>query len=298
MFPLLDNTAGNSYGLFPEQSILPWNDAPGYNVNSSFLIKSQFVNAAKGSQICYPVFAYQNDFNSARPLWSFYQDPDNQGFYGTCYIKARPVTFLPYPSVPVDPMNQYRFSSKCIPCDNIGQDLTNPRWGPQLNYCTDCEKYPAPARQAPTIPAWTWKANGTFVDPIKWLSPAGTPLAMADECALLASRDSTCSKFVMFSNSRYLYYSGQNVTMQTSITVTNGSMTYRLVNNTLTYNAVRYTPYALTTSYFRTCGCLLASANVNASLPTIDVNGTANACDGITVLTQCVQRGFQVYQLA
>jgi len=295
LLPLqLDATGGNGLGMFPSSSYVPWNHQGRYNLNNSFCDKSKFVHAHPNSYVCYPILNFQDDFNSARPLWTLYEDPDHQGFYGTCYIKMRSVTFLPFTQVANDTMDTFRFGSKCIPCDNIGQDLSNPRWGPQLDYCTDCKKATGVVpRKVATPPAWTKRATGSFTDPVKWLNPAGTPIAMADECALIASRDPTCSKFVMYSEPRVAMFSGNSGVMLTATAANlNNSASFKLLNTT---NGWHYTPYALTSSYYRSCGCI--QGNVTA-LPAVDSNSTANACAGVTTLSQCTVKGFEIYELA
>jgi len=288
MFPLqLDPNAPAEYGLFPGSSFVPW----GKSI--AFCDKAQFANAPKtGSSVCFPIYSFQDDFNSARPLWSFTDDIDHQGFYGTCYIKPRSLKFLNYTSVAVDPQIQYRFGAKCIPCDNIGQDLTNPRWGPQQNYCTDCDKYPTTTpKKAATVPSWTYFANGTFTAAVKWLSPAGSPFAFADECAVLAARDTACSKYVMYSDVRAQRNSGSIAgLLPTSLNV-NSSTTVKMLNVTPHWH---YTNFGLNLAYYRSCACL--PAPVQGS-PAIDATGAANACQDSS-LANCYARGFLVYQLA
>lgn len=293
LLPLqMDNTKGTSLGMFPEQSYVPWTNQGRYHVNNSFCDKSRFVNAHPDSYVCYPILNFQDDFNSARPLWTLYDDADHQGFYGTCYIKARSVTFLPFTPVAEDSLDTFRFGAKCIPCDNIGQDLTNPRWGPQLDYCTDCKKATGVVpRKVASAPTWTKRATGSFTDPVKWLNPAGSPFAMADECALIASRDASCSKFVMYSDLRALTFSGKTATLVLNANL-NNTASFRLLNQTSGWH---YTPYALTSSYYRSCGCI--QGNVTA-LPAVDSNSTANACNGVSTLTQCTVKGFEIYELA
>lgn len=289
LLPLqMDKTLGDSLGLFPEKSYIPWAFQGIYSVgNNTFCDKSKFTNAKAGSYVCYPVTQFQDDFTSSRPLWSLTEDPNHQGFYGTCYIKSRNVTFLPLAAnVTDDNMTDFRFGSKCIPCDNIGQDLTNPRWGPQLNFCTDCTKQSVPARKGPTVPTWTWRANGTFVSPVKWLSPLGTPYAFADECALLASRDPSCSKFVMFSDYRTMRLSSQPTT-------TNINATFKLMVTTPNQYYWHFSNNSML-SYYRSCGCYQGNTT---TLPAIDANSTANACDGI-LPKDCAIRNFSIYELA
>jgi hypothetical protein len=286
MLPLqLDSSSGNSFGQFPgpSTSYVPW----GKNISSCNL--AQFSKAPKnGSMVCYPIYMFQDDFNSARPLWSFTNDLDHQGFYGTCYIKPRALSWLPIQTVPVDPLDDFRFLSKCIPCDNIGQDLSNPRWGPQQQYCTDCVKTPAPPKTLPTVPSWTLVGPGTFTQPAHWLSPAGSPFAFQDECIMLALRDPTCSKYVMYSDIRAKTYAGLAGKSPVN-TYVNSS--FRLLNTTLHWS---YTAASLSFAYYRSCACL---DNATATgTPTIDSNSTAMACDLVTP-SQCILRNFSVYQL-
>lgn len=205
------------------------------------------------------------------------------------------MNFLPFATVAPDKVDNFRFGSKCVPCNNVGQDLTNPRWGPQLNYCTDCTKTTTPPRQI-VIPAWTLKANGTFSGTtIKWLNPAGTPFSMADECALLASRDATCSKFVMFSATRSLAYSGASADPTSNAVYLNGTSTYKLFGLVPNPDYNRYfTDYSFTSSYYRSCACFQGTTT---TLPAVDSTGVANACEGVAA-AQCKLKGFQVFQLA
>jgi hypothetical protein len=289
MLPLqLDNSQGDNFGKFPEQSFIPWG-------LKGVCDKSQFSNkAAKtGSMICYPIYEFQNDFNSARPLWSFTDDPEHQGFYGTCYIKPRAVSFINPGQLPVDPLDDFRFKSKCMPCDNIGQNLTNPRWGPAQDFCTDCKAYPAPPRLQTVVPAWKVFAVGTFNQPAHWLSPAGTPVALADECAVLASRDNTCSKYVMYSDARAQRYTGKSAVLVTNANV-NGTNAYKLLNTSVSWH---YTAFSVAFSYYRTCACLNLPAAVDAPPPTVDVNASSMACDGVKP-TECILRNFTIYELS
>lgn len=284
MLPLqLDSSNGDSFGMFPESSFIPW-DKP-----FAFCNKSQFAQTPKaGSMVCFPIYQFQDDFNSARPLWSFTDDPDHQGFYGTCFIKPRPVTFLPIGQVATDPLDEFRFQSKCIPCDNIGQNLTNPRWGPQQKYCTDCTKTVTTPRQLPTLPAWTFVATGTFNQPAHWLSPGGTPIAFEDECKALALRDPTCSKYVMYSDYRAQRFSGK-AGISPLLTNVNSTATFKLINSTVSWH---YTPIAMTFSYYRTCACLNKTV---VGAPTIDPTQNM-ACEGV-LPSNCIFRNFTVYQL-
>jgi hypothetical protein len=284
MLPLqMDTSGGQNFGLFPESSFIPWAS------NVAFCDKSQFGNVPKaGSMVCFPIYVFQDDFNSARPLWSFTEDPDHQGFYGTCYIKPRAVTFLPIAQLLEDPQDDFRFQSKCIPCDNIGQDLKNPRWGPQKNYCTDCVKYPVATRQRPTIPSWTTVAVGTFNQAAHWLSPGGTPIAFQDECKMLALRDPTCSKYVMYSDARAQRFGGK--IQGTLPTNTNVNTSFRLINTTVSWHYNSSTSYI---SYYRTCACLDSTV---VGAPTVDANQNAMACAGVSA-AQCIFRNFTIYQL-
>jgi hypothetical protein len=246
---------------------------------------------ALGAMVCYTVNMFQDDYNSARPLWSFTNDMDHQGFYGTCFIKPRSVTFLAYPQLNTSVDSKFEFLGKCIPCDNLNQDMTNPRWGPQQKYCTDCGANPRPPRQI-VIPAWTFVGNGTFVDASHWLSPGGSPYATIDECKILAARDPTCSKFVMYSANRTFYIvnnnNGANV---------NGSAAYALWTTAGGVGRI-FTNFSQTFSYYKTCGCLDATqANgVAGFAPSLDAN-QASACVGVSA-ANCLKKGFAVYRLA
>ena len=292
MLPLqLDSSQGKSFGLFPERSYIPW----GLN---DLCDKSQFAKAPKsGSMICFPIYQFQNDLNSARPLWSFTDDPDHQGFYGTCYIKPRAVSFATFTQVDVDAMDKFRFQSKCVPCDNIGQNLTAPRWGPQQNFCTDCKKTPASPKQLPAVPAWKFFASGTFNQSgsAHWLSPAGSPFAFADECAILAKRDPTCSKYVMYSDYRARRFSGKAGVVPT---LTNVNRTIPLINTSVAWH---YTPLSLTFPYYRSCACFDKVATLDDKeedvLPVIDPTMRAMACDGV-LARECVFQNFTVYELS
>lgn len=289
LLPLqLDNSQGESFGLFPESSFIPWNT--NLSNTNSFCHKAQFAKAPKaGSMACFTITAFQNDFNSARPLWSFTDDTNHQGFYGTCYIKPTLRDFGTITQVAADTHTETRFLSKCIPCDNIGQDLTNPRWGPQQNYCTDCSKTNTPPRQLPPVPTWTVVAPGTFNETTYWLSPAGSPYAFEDECKILAARDPRCSKYVMYSDYRAKRFSGDVATIRPT---DNAVGSFRLVNTTgswhYSYNLDNVSPY------FRTCGCLdVALGNTQ---PIIDSSMSAQACTNITQ-AMCVFRNFTIYKL-
>jgi len=288
MLPLqLDTSAGSSYGLFPESSFVPWASKIG------FCDKAQFAKAPKqGAMVCFPIYQFQDDFNSARPLWSFTEDPDHQGFYGTCYIKPRAVSFPNVFQVQGDSQTDFRFQSKCIPCDNIGQDLTNPRWGPQQTYCTDCSKLvpPAAPRQLPAVPTWAFVSTGTFAGAAHWLSPGGSPVAFQDECKMLANRDPTCSKYVMYSDYRASRYGGKIQGVSPGNLNVNSSAAVKLINTSVAWH---YTPVSLQFAYYRTCACLDATAT---QPPAIDLNMTKLACDGV-VASQCIFRNFSIYKL-
>jgi hypothetical protein len=287
MLPLqLDTSAGNSYGLFPDKSFVPW----GKNI--AFCDKSQFTNASKqGGMVCFPIYSFQDDFNSARPLWSFTDDPDHQGFYGTCYIKPPSRSFLNFTKLPDDDLTQFRFQSKCIPCDNIGQSLTTPRWGPQQNYCTDCAQQAPNPRPVPVVPTWTFYANGTFQQEVIWLSPGGSPFAFKDECIMLAVRDPQCSKYVMYSDLRAQRLSGRIQGLPPTDSRQNVNSSYRFINTT---NSSHYSPFTLYFPYYRSCACLKKPNG--ASAPSFDATGVARACDFVKP-TECLQKGFLIYQL-
>jgi hypothetical protein len=244
-----------------------------------------------GAMVCYTVNQFQDDFNSARPLWSFTNDMDNQGFYGTCFIKPRAVTFLPYPQLNTTIDNKFEFLGKCLPCDNLGQDLSTPRWGPQQRYCEDCVAKPVPPRQL-TIPTWTFVGNGTFADKAHWLSPGGSPYATADECKILAARDPTCSKFVMHSQNRTTMIRNNAAAMNV-----NQSAGYTLWTTSSGIGRL-FTNFSATFSYYRTCGCLDATtANAVAGFsPTLD-STQAMACVGVSA-AGCRYKAFAVYKLA
>jgi len=294
MLPLqLDASQGNDFGAFPgpSTSFVPW--SVNVNVNTTGCKLSQFANAPKkGAMVCYPIYQFQDDYGSARPLWSFTEDVDHQGFYGTCYIKPRRLAWLDFTPIDNDPPKDFRFLSKCVPCDNIGQNLTNPRWGPQQNYCTDCSKNPAAPRSLPAVPKWTFVATGTFTQPAHWLSPAGSPIAFADECALLALRDPTCSKYVMFSDARAQRFGGLIPLLPPTQTNVNGTAAFKLINTSGSHWS--YNDLSLTYAYYRTCACL---DNATAtSPPAIDPNSTAMACDKV-LPKDCVFKNFSVYSL-
>jgi len=291
----LDTSNGQNFGMFPESSYIPWNDSS--HTNWTFCDKTQFkgVPTTPNSMVCYTITNFQDSFNSARPLWSFTDDMNHQGFYGTCYIKPTLRQFEPIAPVAEDKPIGFRFQSKCIPCDNIGQDLTNPRWGPQQNYCTDCVKYPAKPRALPTLPQWTPVGPGTFNQSAHWLQPGGSPFAFQDECISLALRDATCSKYVMYSDFRAQKYGGNlNGTSMTSNRV--GSTNTYLVNTSYSWH---YSPAALNSAYFHSCACLdkAVADGLGASQPTIDATMTNMACDGVLKATDCVYRNFTIYKL-
>lgn len=296
LLPLqFDNSNGNSFGLFPESSFIPWTDITKSN-RSSFCEKSQFVNTSKpGRMVCFTVTQFQDDFNSARPLWSFTDDTNHQGFYGTCYIKPALRNFTAITRVEEDQHTDYRFLSKCIPCNNIGQDLTNPRWGPQQDFCTDCSKNPvAPLKQI-EVPKWASTVGpGTFNQTSHWLSPGGTPYAFQDECILLAMNDPRCSKYVMYSDFRAQRNAGKILGVKPSDVRLNSQVA--LINGTSSWHYSRGT---LNHSYFRTCACLDKDVadSLAGSPPIIDTSMYAKACDGATA-AQCVYRNFTVYTLS
>jgi hypothetical protein len=294
LIPLQLNPAvsGNMYGQFSSSgTFVPWDQ------NNSYCMKSQFTGRSipdTGAMLCYPVHIFQDDYNSARPLWSFSNDMDHQGFYGTCYLKPRPVVFGPQAPVANDVDNNYRFHDKCLPCDNVGMDKTTPRWGPNnKKWCDDCAARPVPPKTLPSVATWNLVAsNQTFMDPAHWLSPAGSPWATMEECKMLAQRDTTCSKWVMFSPQR------------TARIATTPAMN---VNNTAsvalfaTNNGVwRYTAFSLTFSYYRTCACLNkdpANAAVGY-MPAVDTTQFNMACAGVMTNASCAVRGFNIYKLA
>lgn len=257
--------------------------------------KTQFakVPTTKTSMVCYTITSFQDSYNSARPLWSFTDDLDHQGFYGTCYIKPTPRSFGTIAVVKEDKPIGFRFQSKCIPCDNIGQDLKNPRWGPQQNYCVDCDKLTTTPRALPKLPSWTPVSIGTFNQSSHWLSPGGSPYAFQDECISLAIRDPTCSKYVMYSDFRAKRMSG-NVN-NTKVT-DNRVGTLSLINGS---GGWHYTPAVLNSAYFHSCACLdkAVADSLNGAAPIIDITMTAKACDGVTKLSDCVYRNFTVFQL-
>jgi len=289
LLPLqLDSSAGKAYGEFPASSFIPWAQS------NAFCDKTQFANSPKsGSMACYPIYQFQDDFNSARPLWSFTDDIDHQGFYGTCYIKPRSLQFLTYPQVAADGQTTFRYHSKCIPCDNIGQDLTNPRWGPQQQYCTDCSKTPATPRSLPAVPTWTYVANGTFTGPVRWLSPGGSPFAFQDECIMLTLRDPLCSKYVMYSDTRAQRLSGSipGLLPTNSAQNVNGTFAFYLVNYTQNWH---YTPFSLSFPYYGSCACLAGTTPANS--PPLDSTGVTTACAGVST-AQCKVTGFSIYKL-
>jgi hypothetical protein len=287
---LKPTASGNLYGQFSSSGgFIPW------DVNISFCKKSQFQNnniPDIGAMICYPIHTFQDDYNSARPLWSFTKDMDHQGFYGTCYIKPRPVVFLAQAGVNDPADNTYRFLDKCVSCDNVGMDKATPRWGPMLKgYCDDCDAHPTPAKVMPFVANWTLSmSNRTFTDPAHWLSPGGSPYATLNECKILAKRDPTCSNWVMFSAERA-------DRMRQGLTHNiNGTATFNLYN---TSGGYRFTPFSLAFSYYRTCACL-DKAPANAAVgysPNVDTTQYTMACQGATNAS-CVRRGFNIYQFA
>jgi hypothetical protein len=246
------------------------------------------------AMICYPIVAFQDDFNSARPLWSFTNDMDHQGFYGTCYVKPRPVSFAGFPLLPSPQETKFQFFDKCIPCDNIGQDLNNPRWGPQQKYCTDCKVYPAAAPRQQPIVTWTFVANGTFTAPAHWLSPGGSPYAIMNECKMLALRDPKCSKFVMYSDVR-----AQGL-LRNTLKINNTASFAPIVTSSVAggwhYSNISMGAFP----YYKTCACLDKDPlnEVPNFVPPVDVNSTTMACTGGGINPNgCTVRGFVVYKL-
>lgn len=294
----LDNSQGESFGLFPEKSYIPWTNNT-IDPYLSFCFPDQFVAAGKsGSMICYPIITFQDDFNSARPLWSFTADTNHQAFYGTCYLKPSLRKFGDTLGVQDDQVKEYRFLSTCVPCDNIGQDLTNPRWGPQQKFCTDCDKFPAVTpRKLPVPPTWTRVAQGTFNESAHWLSPAGSPFAFEDECKILAQRDPSCSKYVMYSDYRTKRNAGQIPGVQTTdVKIDNTN----IVLVTERFGNYRYVPSTAYNNYFRTCACLdkaVVSNFTAGQQPIIDPTMSALACHGLDP-SACVFRNFSIFKLS
>jgi hypothetical protein len=144
------------------------------------------------------------------------------------------------------------------------------------------------------IPGWTKIGDGTFKDAAHWVSPGGTPYATVDECKIVAARDPTCSKFVMFSQTR--------ATQAMSAPAWRFNNTYTLYSTQARpgypYPGYYFTNSSFTFSGFQSCACLDATpANAMAGYtPNIDATSYTMACAGISNAT-CMNRGFSVYKL-
>jgi hypothetical protein len=298
--------SGDIYGQFSKDgSFIPWMDnMDATATNMSRANRTQFLNKnipAVGAMICYTLIQFQNDFNSARPLWSFTEDMDHQGFYGTCYIKdppppQKPMQFQTFPTIQLPVDKKYRFLSMCIDCSNVAMNKTTPRWD-RTEYCVDCDAKPKPGK-VQNIPAWTAVGSGTFTEPAHWLSPGGSPYALEDECKLLALRDPQCSKFVMYSDLRAQMLLNLTAPLSRHQVLVNGTTIQYLQSN----NGYYYNNRSISLPYFRTCACLDKTTNNTKAgfTPDLDPTSFVMACGAggdLVVNASCTRRGFNVFKL-
>lgn len=238
----------NGVPPFPANSQIPWMQNPGH------CNRSWFTNAPANAFICYEINSYRDSANGALTPWTFFNDPDDIGFYGTCYIKESPRTFdFPLnPAIIANPAdNPYQYGWACISCGDRGLQgsLQNAvDWHPTRN-CVDCDTYFVTQWRTlgVTVPSWTLFGAGFFgvankncSSCIKWLSPMGSPYAMQDECAYLAANDPQCTSYVAYSDT------------QTQHCIGNYGFLYSDMTN----------------MYWKTCACWKQNCCTNATNPT------------------------------
>lgn len=218
-----------AYALVPIKTLPPWDNytqlpfytsADGINPGCN---RTELLGKAPPDGMASYTITYFREFdNGAAPPWTIITDPDNIGFYSTCYAKLSPlqydlaITSLgPTPQVAIP----YRFGNKCIPCEDRGMNLTNgPRWR-VADYCVDCDKEPANTkRNTNKIPAIATRTpdvafntdtncqNEAKPGPctqIKWITLGGSAWMYERECYAKVATTAGCSKSGAWLNGSY-----------------------------------------------------------------------------------------------
>lgn len=210
-----------AYALVPIRTLPPWDDYtqlpfktdkglvnPGCN-KSDLILRTPEDGLAS-----YTIQYYRSFDNGAAPPWTIITDPENLGWYSTCYVKLSPLQFdLPITSLPVALPSElpYRFGNKCIPCEDRGMNLTNgPRWRTAAA-CINCDKEPAPklrntdlnpvvaTRTLNTSFASDWNCHRNPTQPpcanITWITLGGSAFMWEEDCLAKVATTPNCSKY-------------------------------------------------------------------------------------------------------
>lgn len=122
----------NPSNFFPLDGPLPTSLAACNNDNFQ---RDAVLGQDPSAMVCYAILQPRFDTTFTSPPFTLYNDPNNIGFYGTCYHKTTSRVFdLPLMGgkLPVPTPKENRFLNKCVPCKYLTEmDFETPRW--QLN---------------------------------------------------------------------------------------------------------------------------------------------------------------------
>lgn len=210
--------ACRAYAILPIRGPAPYTTSTQIPWGTAGCNATLWKNVPANTYLCYLVSSFRLDQNGVLTPYTIIHDPDDIGFYGTCYLREPAKDFdLPIPpGLAPDPSDiPFAFGDTCIECSDRyakASDANFVDWRFRQS-CLDCDLYLDPPRTR-TVPspvstlvgagffnrtAHTCGAPGQC---LKWLSPLGSPYAFEDECKVLADRDPECSAFYAFSPSQ------------------------------------------------------------------------------------------------
>jgi len=219
-----------AYAMVPIRTLSPWVDytqlpfmtgVPA-TINSGCNQSELLSKTLPDGMASYTVQYYRNFDNGAAPPWTVITDPENIGWYSTCYVKLSPLQFdLPVTSLPIPSASDmpYRFGDSCIPCQDRGMNLTNgPRWR-VADYCVDCDAEPVTQKRSTNLipPIATFMAatafNASFqcqqqghegaCAQVLWITLGGSAWRWEQDCFAKVATTPGCSKYGAWFNGNF-----------------------------------------------------------------------------------------------